>query len=200
MLKKTKKMIVASAIALGLAAGLAACAPAEPTASAEDVKAITEVYTTFVDGVLAIDTKAATDLYASLEEKYASAEPTDTTKQEIIDQFKTLAPDTFALIKLDGLSADEQGSALGGLVGVAVGLEGAEISIKIPATAIKVEGDKATIDRSQIEVSYDQGTSTIEPRKLTAEQREALKDVKLIKVDGKWLISSTEGLFSEILG
>ena len=190
MYKKTKFKLLASVIAVGLTVGLAGCSAGDSEASEKEAAAST--YTEFVDGLLSIDSAKADALFAELQTKYAGVETaTDEQKKEVIDSFISLAPQTYALVDLGSMTLDEQGSAIAGTASYSDYFKDVDLEITVPDSAVTVNDDKATIDRSKIVVKG------IEKPDADSKPTQELEPVTLVKKNDKWLLSSTLGLLSE---
>lgn len=190
------KKILATTITVGLALSLSACAPSQDTEKQE----VANTYETFVTSVLSIEKQEVETAYIESTEGIPDVSvASDEQKQAVIDRFISLAPDAYGQLDLSGKSLDDQGEAITGTAVIAASLSGGSATVAVPADAISIDGDKATIDKGKIVVNFTQGTSQITPPEYSEEELEELGDVELVKKKDKWLITSTSELLSEIV-
>lgn len=191
-----KRKLAASVIILTVAfGGLTACSnqagtspeASKPAASASKTPAgetkeqkeavVAKTYKDFLDSLYKVqdaDVQATISKYAP-----ANAKLNDESKTTLLDGLRTEFP-FLKKVDVEGYTLDQQGKAYGSLltVGTKVSASKSEIVLRIPPTAVTLNGDDALIDLQKIDVLINGKVS--DPA--------ASQSVQLHKDKGEWLI------------
>ena len=189
-MKKLSK-ITTCAMALGLALTFSACATPEsantPTSSqtptsnpidslsAEQV--ISERYETFLHDAYTIDS----DKLTAFANEYAdvTAEPTIEQKNKIIASMVELLP-VLSYLDTEGLNIDDIASTYGAVLGLGALANGSTIAVTVPLEAVIVDGEKATIDITQLQIMFDGSEAN--------SSESSGEPVKFVLKNNEWLI------------
>jgi len=188
-----KKILTATALSAALLVGLTACSgenpatidrPNAPKSSqtatpkpVNDKQAVTTAYTGFLDQLYKTDN---TELQTTLKDSVKNETSlTDEVKAKVVKTLEEKYP-FLKKINTAGMTPDQIGPTYGTFLqlGAAANEAKAKIDVEIPADAVEVSGDKATIDMSKATI------------KLNGEKSANAmgEKVKFSKVNGEWLI------------
>lgn len=188
-----KKLLAITALSTVLLGGLTACSGPDPatinrqytpkssqTATPKpvnDKQAVTMTYTDFLNQLYKTDN-------AKLQEKLKNAvkdEPslTDAVKEKVVKVLEENYP-FLKKINTAGMTANEIGPTYGTFLqlGAAANASKAKIDVEIPADAVDVTGNTATIDMSKATIKLNGEKSS----------NAMSEKVKLSKINGEWLI------------
>jgi len=190
---KIKTLLSALTIAAISVVSLSGC---NPKADPDQIE-VAKVYMTFANDILAVPADEAAYTLSILEHTDVT-EFEDKRKKHLIQSSKMTAWDTFDIIQPETHTFEDEKELLIEVLRVRSYITAYNVKVYVPADAVTIKNNKATIDRENFYVIYDDFGGVQHPY-YSKSALAAMPDIEMVKIDGEWVIPSTRHLLLEIV-